>query len=108
MTGPVKGHEATSAILRAALGGTATRMDDTRAASRRHDGRSRMEDFIVHDLVRIYFDCGWLDLAVFQGWALHERLRTLPVPHAFETYLGSHDWPGWRGRLEEALMFLTR
>ncbi|WP_108260677.1 SH3 domain-containing protein [Mangrovicoccus ximenensis] len=52
---------------------------------------------------RLYFDIG-ADDPFFEGTAaLHVALRDAGLRHRFRVTEGGHDWPFWRGALEEAL-----
>lgn len=58
--------------------------------------------------LKIYVDCGVLDLPLLDTVRMDRALTARGVPHGFRLYLGSHDWGSWRGALEHALVALLR
>ena len=55
---------------------------------------------------RVYFDIG-ADDPFFEGAAdLHLSLRDAGILHRFRVTEGGHDWPFWRGALEDAVLHL--
>ena len=58
--------------------------------------------------VRILFDCGKDDTqtgAIGDSRELHERLKSLGIPHIWREMPGTHSWDYWQGHLEEHLNF---
>jgi len=58
--------------------------------------------------VRILFDCGVDDTqtgAIGDNRELHERFKTMAIPHIWREMPGTHSWDYWQGHLEEHLNF---
>jgi len=58
--------------------------------------------------MRIYMDCGLLDLSFFDDREMEHALRGLGLAHQYVEYWGWHDWPFWTRRLPIALAAVTR
>ena len=60
----------------------------------------------LHSLV-IYLDCGLEDEELADNRALHAKLESLGVPHAYHEFPGGHGWGYWRVHLRDALLVVT-
>ena len=60
----------------------------------------------LHSLV-IYLDCGLEDDELADNRALHARLESLGIPHAYHEFPGGHGWGYWRVHLRDALLAVT-
>ncbi|MBA4849568.1 alpha/beta hydrolase family protein [Emticicia sp. BO119] len=54
------------------------------------------------------FDCGKDDLLVEPNRKLHQELESNGIPHIYEEYEGSHDWPYWQGHITDTLLFFSK
>ncbi len=53
------------------------------------------------------FDCGTADKFLEQSRALSHALHAAAILHAYEEYLGGHDWSSWSERLPTTLRFFA-
>ncbi|MCL7762495.1 alpha/beta hydrolase-fold protein [Polaribacter sp. Z014] len=61
-----------------------------------------------NSLPPIRFDCGVSDCLFPANKLLHEELLTANIPHIFEEFKGSHEWPYWVKNLEKTLLFFNK
>jgi putative tributyrin esterase len=53
----------------------------------------------------VRFDCGQDDPLFEASTALHRELRSLSIPHTYESFPGRHEWPYWRQHIASTLHF---
>lgn len=58
------------------------------------------------NLPALRFDCGTSDPLLFDNRELHDRLESEAIPHVYEEFPGSHEWPYWETHLADTLLFL--
>jgi len=51
------------------------------------------------------FDCGIDDPLIEHNRELHRRLETEGVPHVYQEFPGSHEWPYWEEHIVDTLLF---
>ena len=52
----------------------------------------------------LYIACGYNDALVSENRELHEQLRDIGFPHAYEEGPGTHEWPFWNEYLRRGLV----
>lgn len=55
----------------------------------------------------IRFDCGTEDTLIHANRELHTKLLTAGIPHTYEEFPGSHEWPYWETHLADTLRFFA-
>ena len=64
---------------------------------------------VNHDkLPPIRFDCGTEDPLIEANRELHHALTQLHVPHIYQEFPGTHDWPYWTQHVRDTLAFCKR
>jgi len=53
----------------------------------------------------IRFDCGQQDLLIDYNRQLHAQLLEENIPHTYQEFTGSHEWPYWQQHLTDTLLF---
>lgn len=53
-------------------------------------------------------DCGKDDFLIEQNRAFHRHLESMHIPHEYEEFPGSHNWPYWDAHVQEAVAFHAR
>jgi S-formylglutathione hydrolase FrmB len=56
----------------------------------------------------IRFDCGQQDLLIDYNRQLHAQLLAENIPHTYEEFAGSHEWPYWQQHLTDTLLFFEK
>jgi S-formylglutathione hydrolase FrmB len=59
-------------------------------------------------LPAIRFDCGKDDFLIEHNRAFHRHLDAMKIPHEYEEFPGSHNWPYWDEHVREAIAFHVR
>ncbi len=54
------------------------------------------------------FDCGKDDLLIEANRQLHQVLVENEIPHIYEEYPGTHEWPYWQKHIADTLLFFNR
>ncbi len=54
------------------------------------------------------FDCGRDDFLLEPNRLLHRQLTEAGIPHEYEEFPGTHDWPYWNEHLADSLRFFAR
>ena len=55
----------------------------------------------------VRFDCGKNDLLIEPNRQLHQQLTNHAIPHLYEEFEGSHEWPYWEAHLQDSLLFFS-
>ena len=58
-------------------------------------------------LPKIRFDCGTSDPLLEHNRALHQQLLTHNIPHIYQEFAGSHEWPYWEEHIMKTLVFFN-
>lgn len=53
------------------------------------------------------FDCGKDDILIEANRKLHETLLANNIPHIYEEYEGTHQWPYWQAHIVDSLLFFN-
>jgi len=53
------------------------------------------------------FDCGSEDMLINANRELHTKLLAAEIPHHYEEFPGSHEWPYWESHLTDTLRFFA-
>jgi S-formylglutathione hydrolase FrmB len=54
------------------------------------------------------FDCGTEDSLIEENRKLHRNLTDFNVPHTYEEFDGTHDWPYWKEHIRHTFAFCKR
>ena len=60
------------------------------------------------NLPPLRFDCGTEDPLLDASRRLHDELVRQSVVHLYQEYPGAHDWPYWKARLSDTLLFFEQ
>lgn len=58
-------------------------------------------------LPKIRFDCGTSDLLLEHNRVLHQQMLTHNIPHTYQEFDGSHEWPYWEEHIMKTLFFFN-
>lgn len=61
-----------------------------------------------HHLPPVRFDCGISDQLIESNRKLHRQMEQEDIPHVYEEYAGSHEWPYWEKHIGESLRFFAK
>ncbi len=60
-----------------------------------------------HFLPAIRFDCGVSDFLIEPNRRLHEQLSEAQIPHIYQEFEGSHEWPYWQLHVAKTFTFFN-
>lgn len=58
-------------------------------------------------LPEIRFDCGVSDPLIMENRLLHKQLTEREIPHLYQEFSGSHEWPYWEENIMKTLLYFN-
>ncbi len=74
------------------------------------DDLSVFEMLLKHKevLPRLRFDCGTEDELIAHNRSLHQKLKTVNIPHIYDEFGGKHNWTYWQLHIKDTLLFFNQ